>query len=240
MKLGATWGFGYTPVTYEAVGTESDRGSTDDVGEKAEFTSNGGNYFGPGTVGPMRANLRASASTYFDVGVDPGLVQTVLNMRFGQLDSRNELPWAVQLEWRGPGLINDLNRRTNVGAARIELYPHALDRPLLDAYLVAALGVSTGQQYLGTTNVPSDYDTSETEPFLEAIVNETRLEAWFGAHYRLGHGTLTVALAPYIVIDRRGLSAANCNGCNLDVIDARHDFGLILLLAPGAALEKHH
>jgi hypothetical protein len=245
VKLGATWGFGYTPVTVEGFETTSEFETPGEpietrVGQRTEFASNGGNYLGPVTLGPMRTNFHAAASTYFDVGVDPGLVQSVVQIRLGQLDVRRYLPWAIQVEWRAPGPIDDLNRRASVVATRIELYPHYVDRKRFDQYFIASLGISSGRQYLVMTDVPKRYEAGngETSPFLEVIMEETRVEGYFGSHFRFGPGMVSVVLAPYIVVDRGGLVAANCGACSFDAVDARHDFGLIFMIAPGAAFEK--
>jgi hypothetical protein len=229
-------------VTVYGVTTPSENESAPPPGQAVSFQKNGGNFYtAPGFI-PMRATFRGSLATYFDAGVDFGLAQTGLMVRGGPLDARRALPWGIQLEWRGPGPVDDLNRRTNLGSARLELYPHISDHDIFDGYVVLAAGASFGQQYQVVT-IPDAYDPSGVEEYgpntLELVPTETRIESAFGATFFVTKARITAVLMPYYVVDRGGLEAWHGTEGSLDVTDSHtNDFGFSLMLSLGAAFEK--
>ncbi len=240
VKASGTWGYSYTPVT----GTDIDY----DNNRSEELTLNAGQYLSP-AVAPMRASARASVATWLDVGYDLGWLDQAFQLRGGPLDASREVPFGLQLEYRISGLLNTpkgTDDAAPIASVRFEAYPRLFDRSYGVGNLVLALGASFGDQYFSVAEMPErfHYDPEDrlggfaNGPEVNFYRRELRLEAFLGAHVRQRRGTLTVVLAPHVVL--AGPSGDRCGGCGSSSLssNATHQWGISLLVSPGVVFES--
>jgi hypothetical protein len=158
-----------------------------------------------------------------------------------------EVPFGLQLEYRTAGLLGSpkgTQKADPILSARFEAYPRLFDRSFGIGNLVLALGASYGEQYLTVAEMPErfNYDPEDrlggfaNGPEVNIFRRELRLEAFLGAHVRQRRGTLTVVLAPHVVLDQDPVACEL--ECTYFPSNATHHWGISLLVSPGVTWEK--
>jgi hypothetical protein len=190
---------------------------------------------------PVTIAVRQQVGPSFEVSGDVGWVDSGVGLRL-RLPSSERLPIVLSAAARS-GEIGLFGRDTYQGTLAIEAYPAVSHAPQgSNAHrLVLSLGLAAGA-FEHDLSLPESFESGSDAPhgFPSEIVirREVRLQAAVGVHLQGGHGAITLALQPWLVLARDPSVAATCDECEgpsaLSAFSQR--WGLSLLVMPALTI----